>query len=467
MDNPRRQPLSMRRRLIQLYAALLYNAHLKGFLTGTIYTGPAKVLCVPGFNCYSCPSAIGACPLGALQNALSASGRRAPAYVVGILLLYGLLLGRTICGWLCPAGLLQELLHKIPTPKLSKSPLTRTLSRVKYALLLIFVVALPLWYGIKDLAVPAFCKYICPIGTLEGAGGLLAHPANHGLFTQLGGLFAVKAAVLLAILALCLFVYRGFCRFLCPLGAIYGLFSKISLLGVRVEPTACIDCGKCVHACPVDIRHVGDSECVHCGGCIPVCPTNAISLRMGKFVLWDQNTKPSSGKRRLLPWIAALLVLVCVFWTVNRPAEQSEPTPAVVTGTAVGETAADFTVPLLDGSGSFTLSEHRGETVVLNFWATWCGPCVAELPYFNTLWQEGVAVTAIHGQLITDDIAEFLSDYNYDMPFALDESGAAAAALGVTTMLPHTVIVDENGIIVYNAPGSLTEAELRELLPTN
>ena len=124
-------------------------------------------------------------------------------------------------------------------------------------------------------------------------------------------------------------------------------------------------------------------------------------------------------------------------------------------------------MPLLDGSGSFTLSEHRGETVVLNFWATWCGPCVAELPYFNTLWQEGVAVTAIHGQLLTDDIAEFLSDYNYDMPFALDESGAAAAALGVSTMLPHTVIVDENGIIVYNAPGSLTEPELLELLQTN
>ena len=79
------------RRLIQLYAALLYNAHLKGYITGNIYTGAVKNLCVPGFNCYSCPGAVGACPLGALQNAIAASGNRTPNYVLGILLLYGFL----------------------------------------------------------------------------------------------------------------------------------------------------------------------------------------------------------------------------------------------------------------------------------------------------------------------------------------------------------------------------------------
>ena len=105
--------LPTQRRLIQLYAALLYNAHLKGCITGHIYTGNVKAMCLPGFNCYSCPGAVGACPLGALQNALAASGSRAPTYVLGILLLFGLTLGRTICGFLCPVGLLQELLYKI------------------------------------------------------------------------------------------------------------------------------------------------------------------------------------------------------------------------------------------------------------------------------------------------------------------------------------------------------------------
>ena len=52
-----------RRRLVQVYAALLYNAHVKGFIEGEIYTGPVKNLCMPGLNCYSCPGAAGACPL--------------------------------------------------------------------------------------------------------------------------------------------------------------------------------------------------------------------------------------------------------------------------------------------------------------------------------------------------------------------------------------------------------------------
>ena len=109
------------RRLVQLYAALLYNANLKGFIDGHIYTGNLKAVCVPGFNCYSCPGAIASCPLGSLQNALNAAGHTAPWYVLGILALFGVILGRTICGWICPLGLIQELLHRIPTPKIRKS----------------------------------------------------------------------------------------------------------------------------------------------------------------------------------------------------------------------------------------------------------------------------------------------------------------------------------------------------------
>ena len=100
-----------KRRLIQLYAALLFNANLKGFKTGRIYQGPVKNLCAPGINCYSCPGAVAACPMGALQNALSDSGKTVPYYVVGIILLYGLLFGRWICGFLCPFGLVQDLLQ--------------------------------------------------------------------------------------------------------------------------------------------------------------------------------------------------------------------------------------------------------------------------------------------------------------------------------------------------------------------
>ena len=190
-----------RRRLIQLYAALLYNAHLRGFVEGEIYTGGAKFLCVPGLNCYSCPAAAGACPLGSLQNALASSRGRAPFYALGMLMLFGLAFGRVVCGFLCPFGLIQELLHKLPVPKLRKGRVTRALSYVKYALLGVLAIGIPLVYAAQRFPLPAFCKYVCPAGTLEGAVALLAHPENAGLFSMLGGLFAGKFAILIAILA--------------------------------------------------------------------------------------------------------------------------------------------------------------------------------------------------------------------------------------------------------------------------
>ena len=119
MDNIQNRVESFRpskRKLIQLYSAVLYNAHLRGFVDGEIYQGQTKNVCVPGLNCYSCPGAVGACPLGAIQNALASSGHRAGWYVLGLIMIFGLCLGRTICGWLCPMGLVQELLHKTPPP---------------------------------------------------------------------------------------------------------------------------------------------------------------------------------------------------------------------------------------------------------------------------------------------------------------------------------------------------------------
>lgn len=275
----------MTRRLVQLYAALLYNAHLKGVATGKIYTGPVKKLCVPGLNCYSCPGAVGACPLGSLQNAVAASADRPAFYVVGLLLLFGLLLGRVICGFLCPFGLIQELIYKLPTKKLKKNWLTRRLSWLKYGILAVFAIGIPAWFTFRRVPLPGFCKFICPAGTLEGAVLLLLHPANDALRALTGPLFAWKLSVLAGILCPCVFLYRAFCRFLCPLGALYSLMSRLALLGVRVDPARCTDCGACVRVCKLDIRAVGDRECVHCGDCIGVCPTGAISFRAGKLVL--------------------------------------------------------------------------------------------------------------------------------------------------------------------------------------
>ena len=290
MDNTNaigRKPLRpSTRKLIQLYSALLHNAHLKGFIDGEIYQGSAKYACAPGFNCYSCPGAVAACPLGALQNALASSGHRAGWYVMGILLLFGVTLGRTICGWLCPLGLIQELLNKIPTYKIKKSRITRVLTWLKYVVLVVFVLAIPLWYGLAhDIPVPGFCKYICPAGTFEGAIGLLSNPGNASLFGMLGILFTRKFTIMLIIGLACIFCYRSFCRFICPLGAIYGLFNKFCLVGVRVDQSRCNSCGACVRNCGMDVRHVGDHECIHCAKCMDVCAQKAISLKAGKEAL--------------------------------------------------------------------------------------------------------------------------------------------------------------------------------------
>lgn len=269
--------LSFRRRCIQLASALIYNANLPGFVDGSIYKGKNKGICAPGLNCYSCPGATLSCPLGALQNAISSLPNKAPYYIAGFLLLVGITLGRVVCGFLCPFGLIQELLHRIPSPKIPKSPLTRRLTWLKYVVLAVFIAAMPLYYAfVKGLPVPAFCKFICPAGTLEG--GFLLVGMREEYRAIAGKLFAWKSILCICILVLCVFLYRAFCRFLCPLGAIYSFFSRIALIAVRVDQNLCNNCGQCVKTCPVDTVRVGDRECIQCGHCRNVCPKNAIYI---------------------------------------------------------------------------------------------------------------------------------------------------------------------------------------------
>lgn len=265
----------MRRRLIQLSAALIYNLNLKGFVQVSVYKGKSKGLCVPGLNCYSCPGAVGSCPLGTLQNALSVMDRKLPFYILGVLLLLGVTLGRTICGFLCPFGLIQELLYKIPVPKVKKNRITQILSKVKYVILALFVFILPAaMKAVSGIPVPAFCKYICPAGTLEGGIPLVL--LDKSLSGLAGALFGWKVCVMAVILISACFIYRSFCRFLCPLGAIYSLFAPAALLGVKIDKGACTDCGRCVKTCKMDIKHVGDRECIQCGECMRECAADAI-----------------------------------------------------------------------------------------------------------------------------------------------------------------------------------------------
>ena len=269
-DRATGKPRSQRvRRYTQLMAAVLYNCNFRGFAEGKISKGSLKGVCTPGLNCYSCPGAVAACPLGSLQSALVNARFRFPYYILGTLLLMGLFLGRFICGFLCPVGLLQELLHKLPSPKIRKSRATRILSFGKYVLLAVFVILIPLWKF-----APGFCKFICPAGTFEA--GLPLTFKNKFLRTMTGTLFSWKVLLLTLIAVLCVVCFRAFCRFLCPLGAIYSFFNPVSLFGVRVDPSLCTHCDACVKSCPMDVTKVRDRECIQCGKCIGSCPTGAI-----------------------------------------------------------------------------------------------------------------------------------------------------------------------------------------------
>ena len=118
---------------MQSAAALIQNANFKGFFTGKIYAGAAKSVCVPGLNCYSCPGAVGACPIGSLQNSLSAYSFKFPYYVVGLLVFFGAVLGRIVCGFLCPFGFLQDLIDKLPFPKkIGTFKYDKALRKIKY-----------------------------------------------------------------------------------------------------------------------------------------------------------------------------------------------------------------------------------------------------------------------------------------------------------------------------------------------
>lgn len=267
---------------IQAGAVLFTNLHLPNFIKGGIYQGKGKNVCVPGLNCYSCPAASGACPIGAFQAVAGSSKFRFSYYISGFLILLGVLLGRLICGFLCPFGWFQELLHRIPTRKLSTKKL-RPLTYLKYVILLVMVVLLPA-FAVNDVGMgdPFFCKYLCPQGVLEGAIPLAL--VNSGIRAALGKLFNWKLCILLAVTALSILFYRPFCKWLCPLGAFYALFNKVSLLQMKVDANACISCGKCARACGMDVdvtKTPDHAECIRCGKCVLACPTGAVHFRYG------------------------------------------------------------------------------------------------------------------------------------------------------------------------------------------
>lgn len=269
-----------KRRIVQVAAAIVTNLNYKGFLEGNIYRGKLKKLCVPGLNCYSCPGALGACPIGALQAVAGSVKYGFSMYAAGFIALIGILSGRLVCGWICPFGLFQELLGKIPGCKVKVSgKANNVLKYMKYIVLAVFVLLLPAVLADEfGLSTPYFCEYICPAGALEGGIPLVL--MNEPLRETIGFLFAWKQFVLIVVIIASILIYRPFCRYLCPLGAFYSIFNKISFYRYTVDKTRCTNCNTCSQKCKMNLmpdKNPNDSECIRCGCCVKACPSEAIS----------------------------------------------------------------------------------------------------------------------------------------------------------------------------------------------
>ncbi len=273
------------RLFVQAACLAFQNGYLKGFAKGNIYKGPLKKICTPGLNCYSCPGAITSCPIGALQAVSGSSSFTLSLYVLGFIVAVGAFSGRFVCGWICPFGLVQRLLYRIPLMRKRKNlPGHRVLKYLKYVILILFVFLLPVFLGS-----PAFCQWICPSGTLFGAIPLTA--VNKSLRALIGSTFLWKLALLVLVIILSVKYARPFCKYLCPLGALYGLFNPVSVHHLEVDHDKCIRCGKCMDACPMDVsiwENPESMECIRCMECIDACKRGAIrstiEFRGGKCI---------------------------------------------------------------------------------------------------------------------------------------------------------------------------------------
>lgn len=245
------------------------NGYLKGLIPpGNLWQGVSKGFCVPGLNCYACPASVFACPIGTLQH--YAIIRAVPLYFIGFFVAFCAAVGRMACGTICPFGLFQDLLHKVRSSKLRIPP---WMTYIRYAVLLGVVLIIPF------LTLQPWFSKLCPMGTL--IAGLPWVTINPEIRLMVGGLFWVKVAILLLVVVLSVLSKRPFCRVLCPLGAIFSLFNRVSILRLSWNEDGCSHCDKCSRICPMDISIYKDANSHNCIRCLDCTQCPAVSVLVG------------------------------------------------------------------------------------------------------------------------------------------------------------------------------------------
>jgi len=260
--------LTVRRRITQSVSLVLLNLNI--FALGS------RGLCLPIMNCEACVVAWLGCPIGMMARSIAFV--EFPLMVIGAVLLVGVVMGRFLCGWVCPMGFLQDLLYKIPKLKFH---LPDFLKWLKYAFLLGTVVAVAYFAQDYENSRLFFCRF-CPTSALQVMIPYMA--VNRLILVDWFSL--LKLAVLALVLFLAVAERRSFCKIMCPVGALIAVTNKFSLFSMKLKKDTCISCTKCDKACPMNVEVMQskesgrtinrNTECIECLSCEETCPVKAI-----------------------------------------------------------------------------------------------------------------------------------------------------------------------------------------------
>jgi polyferredoxin len=229
------------------------------------------------------------CPFGGLETALTlllTGSFVQRVYWVAVLLalltvVMTIIFGRAFCGFICPFGALQEGIRcvgrKIGFRTDCELP-TQLDHYLRYLKYLVLAWAIYLSYTGSQLGFRPYDPYVA-----------LMH------FGQETETISIGLIVLVAVLVAALFSKNLWCRYLCPLGAFYGLFNGLKIFAIRRDKGKCIDCGTCNRVCPhgIDIQHqenIKDADCVSCLECVANCPVKCLTSSVGKKEVKNNNT---------------------------------------------------------------------------------------------------------------------------------------------------------------------------------
>jgi len=251
----------------------------------------------------------------ALQLMLSGWQQAAPVFpwlAVASFLAVGILIGKSLCGWVCPFGFIQDLVDFIKSKKMEISPKTHEdMKLIKYLILgATFFVSITFSAAKllnahrnyeRAMGIFAYAPFtaVSPAETLfatlpkmvQGfSNAIIEKPALEVLagILELPPLFWVQLFILIGVLVLAVYVPRGWCKYLCPHGAIMAVLNRFSFIGLGRDPVKCVkgECRECVKVCPMRVRILeqpwekfGDPECIYCLKCVDACPDKAIRLK--------------------------------------------------------------------------------------------------------------------------------------------------------------------------------------------